>query len=80
MKRGLKLVLLFSGVCFLNAAFAYRLTYNSSGDVAYVICNNGSNVGSIYWNGSKWSDGLRSSPDVNDVAKQIVAAQGTSCQ
>jgi len=34
----------------------------------------------VHWNGSQWSHGIRSSPDENVLARQIVAAQGSACQ
>lgn len=61
-------------------AYAYSITCNSSGDSCVVTCDNGQLAGVIYWNGSRWSDGIRSSTDEDHLAKQIVAAQGTACR
>ncbi len=47
-------------------------------------CDGGAFVGTMYWNGSKWSDGVRADKDKDKdkdkVAKAMVAAQGASCQ
>lgn len=66
-------------------AFAYIVRNASGGACAYdgsacsVICDNGQLAGTMYWNGSVWSDGVRSDPDAYVVASAIVAAQGTAC-
>jgi len=49
-------------------------------DTCYVYCNNHQRAGSMNWNGSVWTDGIRSDRDMNVVAKAIVAANGTACQ
>ena len=54
------------------------------GSACHVFCQNpdesmGPRAGTMYWNGSVWSDGVRSNPDFNVVASAIVAAQGTYC-
>lgn len=51
----------------------------STSSACHVYCNNGTLAGTMYWNGSRWSDGLRSDADKDVVARQIVAAQGSSC-
>lgn len=44
-----------------------------------VYCDSGTLAGTMTWNGSRWSDGVRSDADKDVVARQIVAAQGTAC-
>lgn len=71
----------FCGLAILvvvRTAYAYTLDCN--GDACKVYCDNKQFVGTMYWNGSKWSDGLRSDPSKDEVAKQMVNAQGSSCQ
>lgn len=68
------------GLLFLTAAYAYSISCNSSGDSCTVTCDNGQRAGVMYWNGSQWSDGIRSSRDKDDLARKIVAAQGTACR
>ena len=65
---------------FSVTADAYRIACNPGGTACNVYCKNGQLAGVMYWNGSQWSDGIRSNPDRNVVARQIVAAQGTACQ
>lgn len=71
--------IVFVGVLFVaSAANAY--TTDCSGDSCKVYCADGSYVGTMYWNGTRWSDGLRSDPNKDVVASQMVAAQGSSCK
>ena len=79
MTNLLRLVLLASSIFVMSIASAYNLKYPRDG-VCEVYCNTGQLVGTMYWNGSKWSDGIRSDSDENVVARQIVAAQGSYCQ
>lgn len=72
-------VLLFVGVLLLRTAEAYNLNCDKA-DACKVYCENGQYVGTMYWNGSRWSDGLRSSSNKDEVARQMVAAQGSSCR
>jgi hypothetical protein len=80
MKILLRRIVLFAGLSACALAYAYSISCNSSGDSCAVTCNNGQHAGTMYWNGSRWSDGIRSSTDRNALARQIVAAQGTACQ
>jgi hypothetical protein len=50
------------------------------GSACHVYCDNNALAGTMYWNGARWSDGLRSDPDKDVVARQIVAANGTACR
>ncbi len=59
---------------------AYAYTLDCKGDACKVYCNNKQFVGTMYWNGSKWSDGQRSDANRDKVASQMVKAQGSSCQ
>ena len=80
MKATLVWTVLVVTALFSVTADAYRIACNPGGTACNVYCNNGQLAGVMYWNGSQWSDGIRSSPDRNVVARQIVAAQGTACQ
>lgn len=76
MKKLLTLAIL--ATLYAGAVYAYKL--ECSGDKCDVKCDSGTFVGTMYWNGSKWSDGVRSDKDKDEVAKQMVKAQGASCQ
>lgn len=78
MKTRMKSLLFFAGAMLLSAAEAYTLDCQS--DKCTVTCANGQFVGTMYWNGSQWSDGIRSSMDKNKLADQMVAAQGSACR
>lgn len=79
MKVRLTCLLFFMGAIFLSIAAAYNLSCESS-DSCKVTCDDGQYVGTMYWNGTRWSDGLRSNTDKDQLAKQMVAAQGTDCK
>ena len=79
MKVLMTSMLLFTGALFLNTANAYDIKGCSS-DSCKVYCDNGQYVGTMYWNGTRWSDGLRSHEKKDVVASQMVAAQGTACR
>ena len=72
-------------VAMAGPVSAYILRNSSGGACAYdgsacnVICDNGQLAGTMYWNGSLWSDGVRSNVDPYVVASMIVNAQGTAC-
>lgn len=57
----------------------YGGTCVNDGSACNVICDNGQLAGIMYWNGSVWSDGVRSDPSSKVVADAIVRAQGTAC-
>lgn len=77
MRHLLAAALGLAAVLYVATAAAYTL---ECGDQKCdVKCDNGQMIGTMYWNGSRWSDGLRSDPDKHVVAKQMVAAWGTSC-
>jgi hypothetical protein len=80
MKALLTGLFLFTSTLYLNTAEAYSLDCDQSGSSCKVACDNGQHAGTMYWNGSRWSDGLRSSTDKHELARQIVAAQGTACK
>jgi hypothetical protein len=79
MKVLLTCLLFFMGSFFLSIAEAYNLSCDSS-DSCKVTCDNGQHAGTMYWNGTQWSDGLRSNTDKHQLARQMVAAQGTACK
>ncbi len=62
---------------FTSAAAAYSL--DCKGDACDVSCDNGQKIGTMYWNGSVWSDGLRWDADKHVVAKLMVKAWGSAC-
>ncbi len=73
-----QVAILLSGIAVLAVAEAYSLSCEA--DACKVYCGNHQYAGTMYWNGSVWSDGIRSDRDKNVVAREIVAAQGTACQ
>jgi hypothetical protein len=65
-----------------TASFAYTLQGNGcggNGEECKVYCDTGDLAGSMYWNGSVWTDGVKSDPDKDEEAKKICAANGTAC-
>jgi hypothetical protein len=50
------------------------------GSTCNVYCDNGQLAGSMNWNGSVWTDGVKWDPDMNAEARKICAANGTACQ
>ena len=70
--------------CFATpqVAFAYSLQgdgCSGNGNECKVFCSNGSLAGSMYWNGTVWTDGVKWDADKDKEAKKICAANGTSC-
>ena len=61
-------------------ALAYTLKCNDANTSCKVFCDNKNLAGEMFWNGSKWSDGVRANTDKDVLAKQIVKVQGTACQ
>jgi hypothetical protein len=68
-----------------SAALAYSTKNAGGGDcvkdgsACNVTCDNNTLAGTMYWNGSVWSDGVRTDPDKDGEAKKIVAANGAAC-
>lgn len=79
MRTTLKLLLVLSGATIAGAAYAYKIDCKNS-DSCDVFCDGGAFVGTMYWNGTQWSDGLRWSKDKDELAKLMVAAQGGACR
>ena len=79
MKTLMTGMLFIAGAMLFSTAEAYSLDCGQS-DKCTVTCDNGQLAGTMYWNGSQWSDGIRSSTDKNKLAEQIVAAQGSACR
>lgn len=77
MKTGIFAGVLALGALYAAAAQAFTLDCKS--DKCDVKCDNGTLIGTMYWNGSVWSDGVRSNKDKNVVAQLMVQAWGTSC-
>lgn len=66
------------GVCSL--AYAYSIKYSNDGNEAKVYCDNGDLAGTFYWNGTQWSNGVNSGPDIDMLAKKQVALNGSYCR
>lgn len=78
------------GLLFISsAACAYRLqtpkggTCSQDGSECQVYCtddaNKGQLAGSMFWNGSLWTDGVKWDKDQDAEAKKITAAFGNGC-
>jgi hypothetical protein len=70
-----------------SSASAYQLVKSSGGgactqdrSTCNVYCDNGYLAGSMNWNGSVWTDGMKWDPDKDAEARKIVAASGTACK
>lgn len=50
------------------------------GSACDVFCNNGNRAGTMNWNGSVWTDGVKWDKDFDVEAKAICAANGTDCK
>lgn len=68
----------FLGIAVASAAHAYSL--QCEGDACKVYCDNKEYIGTMYWNGSNWSDGVRWDPKKEVVAELMVKAFGASCR
>jgi hypothetical protein len=90
LRSGVAAVVVAASFAMPTAAWAYYLRNDNGGACAtdgsacHVICQNpdesmGPRAGTMYWNGSVWSDGVRSDANPYVVASAIVAAQGTNC-
>lgn len=76
--RTLKILVVAS--CALSpAAFAYSKVYKQGGAEADIYCDNKQLADIYYWNGTQWSNGVRWGTDIDALARQSVAAQGTAC-
>ncbi len=74
-------------VALAASAWAYQLKLengspgcNKDRSTCYVYCDNGNRAGSMNWNGSVWTDGVKSDADMDGMARKIVAANGTACK
>ena len=76
IKSSLALFCLF----FQVEALAYTLKCNDANTSCKVYCENNNLAGEMFWNGSKWSDGVRANINKNVLAKEIVKVQGTECR
>lgn len=65
------------------SAYSLRSAANGScaadGSACNVFCNNGDLAGTMFWNGSIWTDGVKSDPDKDAEARKICDANGASC-
>jgi hypothetical protein len=62
-----------------NVALAYSIKYNSEKTEARIFCDNGQLAGTFLWNGSAWSNGSNSGPDIDALARKQVALNGSDC-
>jgi hypothetical protein len=85
-----KRILSIVALAFIPAAspaFAYQLKLASDnskdcqadGSTCQVYCNNGHLAGSMNWNGSVWTDGVKWDKDKDVEARMICNADGTAC-
>jgi hypothetical protein len=85
MKPSFLIAMAFAFILVASTAFAYQLKKSdntactSDGSTCNVFCDNGHLAGSMIWNGSLWTDGVKSDPDKDGEARKIVAADGTAC-
>jgi hypothetical protein len=80
MKLSTRLTVGLVVLCSASVAFAYQLKCSKDGNNCDVFCDNGMKAGTMYWNGSVWTDGVKSDPNKDAEAKKIVAANGTACK
>jgi hypothetical protein len=79
--------LIMAAIAFIAPpASAYQLRSTSNGGscskdggTCNVYCDNGQLAGTMNWNGSVWTDGVKSDPDMNAEARKICAANGSAC-
>jgi hypothetical protein len=66
-----------------TASLAYSLQgkgCDRDGTECRVDCNKtGDLAGSMYWNGTVWTDGVKWDKDRDAMAKKVCAAYGTAC-
>lgn len=90
IKLAVGAAIIATSVAMPSPASAYLVRNANDGACAFdgsacnVFCQNPDNTrgplaGTMYWNGSAWSDGVRSDPNGYVVASAIVRAQGTYC-
>ena len=66
---------------YATNTFAYTIKYNSGKTQATVYCDNGDVAGTLYWNGSAWSNGKGlKGPDVDELAGKLVKSSGGACK
>ena len=76
--RGIAASFVFLGS--VSTSFAYDIKYSDDKSEAKVVCDNGTLAGTFLWNGSRWSNGVNSGTDINVLAQQQVALNGSSCK
>jgi hypothetical protein len=86
MKTALSIIAAAITLVFASPASAYTLKNETAdgcggdGSVCIVYCENGSRAGSMAWNGSVWTDGVKWDKDKDAEAKKICAASGSDCK
>lgn len=68
-----------------HQASAYQLRSASNGpctkdgSTCKVYCSNGQLAGTMNWNGTVWTDGVKWDADMDAEARKICAANGSAC-
>jgi hypothetical protein len=52
---------------------------NGNGKECVVYCANGNRAGSMYFNGTVWTDGVKWAPTAQAEARKICDANGSAC-
>jgi hypothetical protein len=68
------------GVAAYQLKKADNTACTKDGSTCNVFCDNGQRAGSMNWNGSVWTDGVKWDSDMDRLARKIVAANGTACR
>ena len=85
MRLALSIVVAVAAITFglVPAASAYKLRgsgCSGNGEECQVFCDSGDLAGSMYWNGSVWTDGVKWNKDQEAMARLVCAANGTACK
>lgn len=80
MKIAKKLVVLVAAAAYAGLVHAaYAVNCNRADDACQVVCSGNQVIGTMYWNGSNWSDGVRWDPNRHVVADLMARAWGAPC-
>ena len=67
-------------ISIASSAFAYSMKCTADGISCNVLCDNGYDAGTIYWNGTVWTNGVVSNKDREVLARSLVASAGSACK
>ena len=67
-----------ASACQIRSAFNGG-SCTKDGSTCNVYCDNGQLAGSMNWNGSVWTDGVKWDPDMSAEARKICTANGSAC-